>query len=116
MTRWAPILLASLTNLTKGGHTMKLLFAILVALAFGGPAVAQQGCGTYAGMIAQLDMKYGEVRLGSGRSPSKIFELWVSEETGTWTILEVFRGGMACMRAAGENWTVDPPVPPGAPV
>ena len=27
---------------------MKLLFAILVAVAFGAPAVAQPGCGTYA--------------------------------------------------------------------
>ena len=95
---------------------MKLLFAILVAFAFGGSAVAQLGCGTYASMIAQLDMKYGEVRLGAGRSPTKIFELWASAETGTWTILEVFASGMACMRAAGEGWTVDPPVAWGSPI
>ena len=94
---------------------MKLLLAILVAFAFGGSAVAQQGCGTYAGMTAQLDMKYGEVRLGAGRSPTKIYELWASPDTGTWTILEVFADGTACMRVAGEGWTVDPPVPPGAP-
>ena len=94
---------------------MKLLLAILVALAFGGPAVAQLGCGTHAGITMRLNMQYDEVRLGMGKSVLNIFEMWASAETGTWTLLEVFPSGMACVRAVGEGWTVDPPVQLGAP-
>ena len=96
----------------------QLLSAVAMLVAFGGPAVAQSTCGLHASMIMKLDLKYGEVRLGIGMGPSNLFELWASEATGTWTILEVFASGMACVRAAGEGWTVDPPVapvPPGKP-
>ncbi len=98
---------------------MKLLLtvAMLVALAFGGGAVAQQTCGTHASMIAQLNLKYGETRHGIGLSGLlSAFEVWVSDETGTWTILKVFPSGQACMMASGEGWQTDPPVVPGDPV
>ena len=94
----------------------QLLTAVAMLVAFGGPAVAQSTCGTHAGMTMRLDMQYGEVRHGIGRGVSNLFELWVSEETGTWTFLEVFPSGMACLRAAGEKWTVDPPAVPGNPI
>ena len=94
---------------------LSLAAAMLVAGFFGGSAVAQSTCGLHASMIMKLDMKYGEVRLGIGIGPSNLFELWASEATGSWTILEVFSSGMACVRAAGEGWTVDPPVLPGKP-
>ena len=94
---------------------LTLAAAMLVAGFFGGPAVAQSSCGLHASMTMKLDMRYGEVRLGTGMGVSNLFELWASAETGTWTILEVFPSGMACVRAVGEGWTVDPPVPPGKP-
>ncbi len=96
---------------------MKLLLAMLVAFALGGPAVAQQACGTHASMIAQLDLRYGETRHGIGLSgPQSAFEVWVSDETGTWTILKVYPSGQACLMASGEGWKTDPPVVPGDPV
>ncbi len=96
---------------------MKLLIAMLVAFAFGGPAVAQGTCGTHANMMAQLDMKYGETRRGAGLSgPQSIFEMWASSEgERTWTILQVYPSGMACVRASGNDWETDPPVVPGDP-
>ena len=92
---------------------LTLAAAMLVASSFGGPAVAQSTCGPHASMTMRLDMRYGEARLGIGRGVSNLFEMWANIETGSWTILEVFPSGMACVRAVGEGWTVDPPVPPG---
>ncbi len=80
-------------------------FVLVVTPAF---AHGQLTCGKRASFIAQLDQEYGEVRDGSGMGSTTIFELWVSEETGTWTILEVFPNGMACVKAAGEGWHTDP--------
>ncbi len=90
-----------------------IMVAMLAGLAFGGGAAAQTVCGTHASMIASLDLKYSETRRGYGMAVSNIFELWVSEDTGTWTILEVYPNGMACAAAVGEAWHVDPPVAPG---
>ncbi len=100
---------------------MKLLLAMLVAfafvtLAFVGSAGAQSTCGPHTGMIASLDLKYSEVRLGVGSGRTTLFEVWANAETGTWTILEVFASGMACVSAAGKNWRSGSPVAPGSPV
>ena len=94
---------------------LSLAAVILVAGSFGGGAVAQSTCGLHASMIMKLDMRYGETRLGIGKGRKNLFEMWANIETGSWTILEVFPSGMACVRAVGEGWTVDPPVPPGKP-
>ncbi len=95
---------------------MKLLImvAMLAGLAFGGGAAAQTTCGTHASMIASLDLKYSETRRGFGLSgPTMAFEVWASDETGTWTILKVYTSGMACLMASGKYWQTDPPVAPG---
>ena len=90
MTRWLTIPLA------------------LLVVLHGAPAAAQMACGSHASLIAQLDMKYGEVRLGWGLAGSSvIIEVWVSEETGTWTILEVYPSGIACVGATGDGWQTD---------
>ena len=94
---------------------MKLLLTVAMLVAFGGPLAAQSTCDIHSNMILELDLKYGEGRLGIGMGRSNLFELWASAETGSWTILEVFPSGMACVRAAGEGWMVDPPAVPGAP-
>ncbi len=88
-------------------------FALQIAPAF---AQSQQACNTHASLMTQLNLKYGEARLGSGMGSTTIFEMWASEETGTWTILEVFPNGMACVKAAGEGWETDPKIPEGDPI
>ncbi len=88
----------------------------LLAALHGAPAAAQMACGSHASMIAQLDLKYGEVRLGAGLAgPTAIFEIWASEATGTWTILKTTPNGWACVMAQGDGWQTDPPAAPGDP-
>ncbi len=93
-----------------------ILLAALIAL-YGAPAAAQMACGTHASMIASLDLKFGETRRGFGLSgPKLIFEVWASDETGTWTILQVYPSGTACLMASGKYWQTAPPVAPGEPL
>ncbi len=95
MTRWTTILLAS-----------------LIALQ-GAPVAAQMACGSHASIMIQLDRDYGEVRQGRGLTGLTILELWVSEATGTWTILDVYPSGMACVKAVGKLWRADAKEPKG---
>ncbi len=99
MTRWATILLGA-----------------LIAL-YGTPVGAQMACGSHASMMAQLDMKYGEVRRGWGLAgPTAIFEMWASDVPPySWTILKVYPSGWACVVAVGDGWEANPPVAPGDP-
>ncbi len=95
---------------------LAILLALLVVLS-GVPVAAQMVCGTHARVMAQLDMKYGEVRRGFGLAgPAAIFEIWASDEPPyTWTILKITPNGWACVMAVGDGWQADPPVPPGDP-
>ena len=86
MTRWVSILLAA-----------------FIAL-HGAPAAAQGSCGDRAAMVRKLDAMYGEVRRGFGLSNGILLEVWASEATGTFTILQSYTTGVSCVVAAGRRW------------
>ena len=47
----------------------------------------------------------GEHFVGGGlQSASSSYEVWISAEKGTWTILKTSANGTACVMAAGTNW------------
>ncbi len=76
------------------------------------PAQAQLACGTYDNVVDHLSEKYGETRYGVGLSgPKRIFELYVNETTGTWTILSTTPNGWTCIMAVGTNWFNTTPSP-----
>ena len=84
------------------------------ALVFGMAVVApsasqaQMACGERDSVVAKLGEKYGEVRRGVGLTgATAIFEVWVSDSTGTWTILKTTPNGQACVMAVGEGWQDD---------
>ncbi len=90
-----------------------ILFAALIVL-YGAPAASQVACGTRHTVIEKLNRSYGEVRRGGGLAgPRAIFEIWASEETGTWTIIKTTPNGWTCIVAVGDSWQDDPPVAPG---
>ncbi len=86
---------------------------ILGMAAVGLPdAQAQMACGTRDSVVEKLGEKYGEVRRGGGLAgPSAIFEVWASEETGTWTILKTTPNGLTCVMAVGDDWQSDVLIP-----
>ncbi len=85
-----------------------IIAALIAGMAVAPVAQAQMACGTRDSVVAKLGDKYGEVRKGVGLAgPTAIIEIWVSEATGTWTILKTTPNGLTCIMAVGDNWQDD---------
>jgi hypothetical protein len=90
-------------------RTFKVLgitsLTVLPLLAIPTGAHAQTACGEREAIISRLEAKWGETFVGGGlQSASSVFEVWISADKGTWTILKTSANGMACVMAAGTNW------------
>ena len=86
----------------------KRIFA--AALVFGAaatapPAEAQAVCGPRDDLTGRLEQDYGEAQRGLGlKGSTALYELWVSEKTGSWTFIVSLPDGNACLVAAGGHW------------
>lgn len=84
-----------------------LVAALTAAMIFALPAQAQQAgaCAPRADIVTHLEKKYGETRRGAGlQNRGSVTEIFVSAESGTWTIIVTRPDGLACAVAAGEAW------------
>ncbi|MGB0928879.1 MAG: hypothetical protein ACPGVA_16825 [Pikeienuella sp.] len=80
-----------------------IIAAALVAIA--SPALAQS-CANRAEIVAGLAAKYGEVRQAAGLDLSgNMVEVFVSGDTGTWTILVTLPAGVSCIMSGGKHWS-----------
>ena len=87
---------------------MTRLALIVMAGLIGWPVHAQSTCGARDSVVRNLGEKYGEVRQGVGLTGSMaVYEIYASEETGSWTILKTTPNGMTCVMAVGEWWQGD---------
>ena len=67
--------------------------------------VAQANCAQRDLVVSKLEGGYGETFAGGGlRDSNAIYEVWFSEERGTWTILLTRPDGVTCVMASGTNW------------
>jgi hypothetical protein len=87
-------------------------FALLAALAVASPASARQ-CIGMNNMAAALKKEFGEQRRFEGMSGGVIAELWVNDDSGTWTLFMVTPQGLACVVAAGTSAGWVNPAPQG---
>ena len=89
------------------------LFAIVGLAVLPTMTLAQgltQACGNRAVIIERLELKWGEQLAGGGlQNAASIFEIWMSAEKGTWTILKTHANGTACVMASGTDWLVTAP-------
>ena len=77
---------------------------------------AQANCAARDAVVDKLAVKYGEAFGGGGlQSAESIFEVWISQEKGTWTILMTRADGVSCIMASGTNWREGLKVPAGIP-
>ena len=77
---------------------------------------AQSNCAERDSVVDKLSVKYGEAFGGGGlQNAESIFEVWISEEKGTWTILRTRADGTSCIMASGTNWREGIKVPAGIP-
>lgn len=84
----------------------RILTGLTVMAALAPAALhAQSNCATRDTVVQKLESGYGEVFAGGGiQNASSIFEVWFSEEKGTWTILMTRADGTSCIMASGTNW------------
>ena len=84
----------------------KFTAAILIAaLAVATQAQAQVACGERTAMLDKLSSSYGETRQSRGLSgTAAIVEIFASDATGTWSILQTTPDGKTCIVAAGDNF------------
>ncbi|NNE88933.1 MAG: hypothetical protein HKN27_12725 [Silicimonas sp.] len=80
---------------------------VIAALALTPTALfaQQSNCADRHHVVKKLANGYGEVFAGGGlQNSSRIFEVWFSEDKGTWTILMTRADGKTCIMASGTNW------------
>jgi hypothetical protein len=84
--------------------TVTTLAAAILSLPL--PAAAQGiSCGERSEIVDTLLNVYGENFSGGGlQDDSAVYEVWTSEENGTWTILLTRPNGTSCVMAAGTDW------------
>ena len=93
----------------------RLLGAAICAAVLPLSAHAQNNCGARDAVISKLASGYGEAFAGGGlQSSTRIVEVWMSEEKGTWTILVTRPDGSTCVLAAGTHWRDGEPATPVA--
>lgn len=79
---------------------------LLCALFLTHPLAAQQTmiCGVRAQVVEQLRTRFGEERRAMGLAGhNRIMELFVSEQTGSWTITVTGIDGITCLIASGQH-------------
>ncbi|MEM7522269.1 MAG: hypothetical protein AAF360_00600 [Pseudomonadota bacterium] len=75
------------------------------------PVHAQQtraaaACADRDTVVAKLAKTFKEDRVAAGlQSESAVLEIWVSDDTGAWTITRTGVNGVTCIMAAGQAWT-----------
>lgn len=86
-----------------------------MALVLAVPAAAQTMlCGQREMVVDELTDRYGEEVRGMGLAhQNRIVEVFVSEETGTWTITVTSPNGTTCLMAAGQHFATMMPEPAG---
>ena len=100
-------------RLTVDGRKLADIKAVLAAgPSLHGP-VAQANCAARDVVVERLAAGFGEKLAGAGlRNSTSIFEVWMSEEKGTWTILLTTADGQSCVMASGTHWRGADPVEP----
>ena len=95
--------------------------ARLISLAFGAAALVMAPLGATAqeeesvqcaergGILEVLNSEYDETARAIGLiSEEAVLEVFVSKESGTWTVLVTDPKGLSCVLAAGQAWQETP--------
>lgn len=65
-------------------------------------------CAAPSTLAADLGEAYGEdIRLTAARDGGRMFQVWASDEAGTWTVSYTRPDGVACVIGSGTGWTGD---------
>lgn len=88
--------------------------AAACALLVAGPAFAYGNCADRDIVTNTLEKKFGESPVGAGLDgDTELYEVWQSDDGGSWTILMTTAEGLTCVLASGTDWRTALPTPPG---
>lgn len=84
----------------------KLLITFLVVTSCASaPAMANRHCGTIEEVEAIIVEQYEETKLISMlQSENALYEIWINEDTSTWTALLKRPDGSSCIIASGSSF------------
>jgi hypothetical protein len=95
-----------------GRLSTAFLLAVLAA-PVAAPVAAQsrvRPCDHRAKIVAQLAEMYHEMPVGHGlQIDGNLLQLFVSAETGTWTLVSTTPAGLSCLVGAGRSWEMMAP-------
>ena len=84
------------------------LIALACAGTWAGTAQAQQTCLPRDSLVEKLAEKYSERLIGRGlQGTARLFEVFMSADGSSWTLLQSFPNGTSCIMAAGTDWHQD---------
>lgn len=87
--------------------TLTCATAVALLLLTVSPVAGQQVCGRHDSMVEQLEEKYGERRYAYALTGAGfLFEILVSHETETWSLLVTDTLGRSCLMGSGTGWRV----------
>lgn len=87
-----------------------VLSIIYFVMTFEAPA--QTACLPHGKLVELLDNRYSEQRIAVGlESNGRLFEIFATDDSSTWTMVVTTPDGAACVVAAGLDWQVDAPLP-----
>lgn len=85
--------------------TLVLLSPLILIKPSHSEALPPTVCADRAEIVKKLASKFEEEQRGMGLNPKKsVVELWTNKETGTFTVLETFPDGRACLTTSGNMW------------
>jgi hypothetical protein len=82
-----------------------LVAAALAVFCCGGAQAQQMQCGPLTNLRAALAERFKEQPVSAGlQSDGRLFEVFASPDTGTWTAVTTSPAGIACIVATGKSW------------
>lgn len=70
---------------------------------------AQTVCKPWREIVSELGDRYAERPVAYGTQPNgHLLQVFVSEQTGTWTLVTMRPNGTACLIGAGQGWEAVP--------
>lgn len=94
-----------------------VLLVIAASVGFAQPVILPGDCGPREEAVTWLENDFKEAQRFTGTmstadgSTTTIFELWVDDEDGTFSVLESYPDGVSCLRAFGFEATIHEPIP-----
>lgn len=89
---------------------MAIRSALAVSVCLCGPALANAQmsdirCDDSTRINRMLTTVLGAERLGMGlRDPETLLEVWVTQTSGDWLIVQNYTNGTSCIVAMGDHW------------